>query len=43
MIAFREEIATILRGVEAESNVLADRMRRDPGQFDLYGWGRRTC
>jgi diguanylate cyclase (GGDEF)-like protein len=42
MIAFREEIATILRGVEAESNVLADRMRRDPGKFDLYAWGREN-
>ena len=39
MIAFREEIATMLRGVEAESSLLADRMRRDPGNFDLYGWG----
>jgi diguanylate cyclase (GGDEF)-like protein len=42
MIAFREEIATILRGVEAESNVLADRMRRTPGKFDLYAWGREN-
>ena len=40
MVAFREEIALILRGVEGEMNLIAQRMRRERGNFDLYGWGR---
>jgi diguanylate cyclase (GGDEF)-like protein len=40
MIAFREEVALILRGVEAQANHLAERMRREPGNFDLYAWGQ---
>ncbi len=40
-IAFREEIATILRAVEAEMNMLADRMRREP-DLDLYAWGKQN-
>jgi hypothetical protein len=41
-IAFREEIASILRRVESESNLLADRMRREPGHFNLYAWGQEN-
>jgi diguanylate cyclase (GGDEF)-like protein len=40
MVAFREEIALILRGVEGEMHLIAQRMRRERGNFDLYGWGR---
>jgi diguanylate cyclase (GGDEF)-like protein len=40
MIAFREEIANILRAVEGEMNVLMDKMRRERDKFDLYGWGQ---
>src|SRR3984957_2906771 len=39
MIAFREEVAAILRGVEAQSNVIAERMRSDGDGFDLHAWG----
>jgi len=41
-IAFREEIATILRGVEGTTNLIADKMRRDRGNFDLYAWGQES-
>jgi diguanylate cyclase (GGDEF)-like protein len=40
MIAFREEVAFILRGLEGEMNLIAERMRREPGSFDLYAWGQ---
>jgi signal transduction histidine kinase len=40
MIAFREEIALILREVEGETNLIAERMRRERGSFDLYAWGQ---
>jgi diguanylate cyclase (GGDEF)-like protein len=40
MIAFREEVAQILRGVEAETDLIAERMRRERGSFDLYAWGQ---
>jgi diguanylate cyclase (GGDEF)-like protein len=40
-IAFREEVAQILRGVEGETNLIAERMRRERGDFDLYAWGRK--
>jgi two-component system sensor histidine kinase BarA len=40
MIAFREEVAHILRGVEGEMDLIAGRMRREGGSFDLYAWGR---
>jgi signal transduction histidine kinase len=42
MIAFREEVAYILRGVEGEMNLLADRMRREGSGFDLYTWGQEN-
>jgi signal transduction histidine kinase len=38
MIAFREEVATILRGVEAQSNLIAERMRSEGDGFDLHAW-----
>jgi signal transduction histidine kinase len=41
-IAFREQIASILRGVEGTTNLIADKMRRDGGNFDLYAWGRES-
>jgi signal transduction histidine kinase len=41
-IAFREEVAFILRGVEAETKLIAERMRRERGNFDLYAWGREN-
>ncbi len=40
-IAFREEIALILRGVDGETNLIAERMRRERGDFDLYAWGQK--
>jgi signal transduction histidine kinase len=42
MIAFREEVATILRGVEAQSNVIAERMRSEGDGFDLHAWGKNN-
>jgi diguanylate cyclase (GGDEF)-like protein len=42
MVAFREEIAHILLGVAAEMNGIAQRMRRERGDFDLYAWGRQN-
>jgi hypothetical protein len=42
MIAFREEVATILRGVEAQSNLIAERMRSDGDGFDLHAWGEKN-
>ena len=41
MIAFREEIAFILRGLEGEMNLIAERMRRERDGFDLYAWGQQ--
>ena len=41
MIAFREEIAFILRGVEGEMNLITERMRRERDGFDLYAWSQR--
>jgi signal transduction histidine kinase len=41
-IAFREAVAFILRGVEAETNLIAERMRRERGNFDLYAWGQEN-
>ena len=42
MIAFREEVATILRGVEAQSNLIAERMRSEGDRFDLHAWGENN-
>ena len=42
MIAFREEIARILVGVEGETNLIGERMQRDRGNFDLYAWGQEN-
>jgi diguanylate cyclase (GGDEF)-like protein len=42
MVAFREEIAHILRGIEGEMNVIMARMRRERGSFDLYAWGQES-
>ncbi len=42
MIAFREEVATILRGVEAQSNIIAERMRSEGDGFDLHAWGEKN-
>ena len=42
MIAFREEVATILRGVEAQSNLIAERMRIEGDDFDLHAWGEKN-
>src|SRR3984957_5307608 len=42
MIAFREEVATILRGVEAQSNLIAERMRSEGEGFDVHAWGEKN-
>jgi len=42
MIAFREEVATILRGVEAQSNLIGERMRSEGDGFDLHAWGEKN-
>jgi signal transduction histidine kinase len=42
MIAFREEVATILRGVDAQSNLIAERMRSEGDSFDLHAWGEKN-
>ena len=41
MIAFREEIAHILRGVDGETNLIAAAMRRERDKFDLYAWSQQ--
>lgn len=41
MVAFRGEIAFILRGVEGEMNLIGDMMRRKRGGFDLFTWNQR--
>jgi hypothetical protein len=43
MIAFREEVASILRGVEGEMDEIAEKMRHQQNKFDLYAWAWRTC
>jgi len=40
-IAFREAVALVLRGVDGETNLIAERMRRERGSFDLYAWGQK--
>ena len=42
MLAFRAEVAYILRSVEGEMNLLAERIRRERGDFDLYAWGQES-
>jgi signal transduction histidine kinase len=42
MIAFREEVATILRGVEVQSNLIGERMRSEGDRFDLHAWGENN-
>jgi len=42
MAAFREEIALILRGVEGEMQMIAQKMRSERGNFDLYEWGQES-
>jgi diguanylate cyclase (GGDEF)-like protein len=41
MVAFREEIAFILRGIDGEMNLIVERMRRERDGFDLYAWGQQ--
>jgi len=41
-IAFREEIALILRGVDGEMDLIAQRMKREGDKFDLYAWGQES-
>ena len=40
-IAFREELATLIRAVDGEMQLIAMEMRRDPN-FDLYAWGQHN-
>lgn len=40
MIAFREEMNFILRGIDHSMGALAARIRQAGGDFDLYAWGR---
>jgi signal transduction histidine kinase len=42
MIAFREEVAVILRGVEGAESVVAERLQRERGNFDLYARGQEN-
>ena len=42
MIAFREEVATVLRGVETQSHLIAERMRSEGAGFDLHAWGEKN-
>jgi hypothetical protein len=42
MIAFREEVATILRGVEAQTNLIVERMRSEGDGFDIRAWGEKN-
>jgi signal transduction histidine kinase len=42
MIAFREEVASILRGVEVQSNLIAERMRSEGDSFDIRAWGEKN-
>jgi diguanylate cyclase (GGDEF)-like protein len=39
-VAFREEVAHILRGIDGEMELIAERMRRERDSFDLYAWGQ---
>jgi hypothetical protein len=41
-IAFREQVAFILGGLEGEMNLIAERMRAERANFDLYAWGQRS-
>jgi hypothetical protein len=41
MVAFREEIAFIMRGLDGDMSLIAERMRQERGSFDLYAWNRR--
>ncbi len=42
-IGFREEVASFLRVVDADMSLIADGMRRDRGNFDLYTWGKTSA
>jgi hypothetical protein len=42
MIAFREQLALIMRGVEGEMNMLVDQIRDENGALDLYRWGQKS-
>ena len=42
MIAFREEVASVMRDVEAQSNLIAERMRSEGDAFDLHAWGEKN-
>jgi signal transduction histidine kinase len=42
MVAFREEVASILGQVDLESSLIAEGMRRDRN-FDLYAWGKENA
>jgi diguanylate cyclase (GGDEF)-like protein len=42
MLAFRAEIALILGGVEGEMHAIAERLREERDNFDLYAWGRKN-
>jgi signal transduction histidine kinase len=42
MIAFREQLGFFMRGIQAEMNVLADRIRASDGVFDMYRWGQES-
>jgi signal transduction histidine kinase len=42
MIAFREEVASIMRDVEAQSKLIAERMRSEGDAFDLHAWGEKN-
>jgi hypothetical protein len=40
MIAFREEVAAVLRGVEGEMSVISQQVRQEGSDFDLHAWGQ---
>jgi signal transduction histidine kinase len=42
MIAFREHLSFVMSGIEGEMNVLADRIRKADGEFDLHRWAQES-
>ena len=42
MIAAREQLVLVMRGVEGEMDLLVDRIRDGNGVFDLYRWGQEN-
>ena len=41
-ISFREDVASVLREADGDMNLIAEGMRRQRGNFDLYAWGKTS-